>query len=180
VTTQSLDCLVKNSGLIKKVKISYAIFPISNTFTALVNFSVALIALMIVMLIVGQQFYWTLVLIVTIIPAVMLFSLGVGYILSSLFVFFRDIKHLYDVGITLWMYLTPIFYGAKQLGNETVTAIINANPMTHFVTAFRDLVQWGVIPSGMEFLICYAWAIGMFVLGYLIFRLNRKKYILYI
>ena len=180
ITMQSLNCLVSNSGLIKKVKISYSIFPVSNMFTALVNFGVAFIALIIVMLIVGQQFHWTILLTISIVPAVLLFSLGVGYILSSLFVFFRDVKHIYEVGITLWTYLTPIFYSANQLGGGIVTDIVSLNPMTHYVTAFRNIIQWGVVPSGIEYLICYAWAIGMLVIGYLIFKLNRRKYILYI
>ena len=179
ITNQSLYCLVSNSGLIKKVKISYAVFPLSNMFTALVNFGVAFIALLIVMIIVGQPFTWTMLLTVIILPAVMLFSVGIGFILSSMYVFFRDVKHLYEVFLTLWMYLTPIFYKADQLNSEMVSKVINFNPMTHYVEFFRSLVA-GTIPTGIEFLICYAWAIGMAVLGYMIFRLNRKKYILYI
>lgn len=180
VTTQSLDCLVSNADLIKKVKISYSIFPTSNMFTAFVNFGVAFIALLIVMLIVRQTFYWTILMTITIIPAVLLFSLGVGYILSSLFVFFRDVRHLYDVGITLWMYLTPIFYARDSLGGTLVSQVIGLNPLTVFVTAFRNVIQWGVVPSGMQYLIMYAWAFGMLTLGYFIFKLNRKKYILYL
>lgn len=182
VTTQSLGCLVSNSDLIKKVKISYSIFPMSNMFTALVNFGVAFIALIIVMLIVGQQFHWTLLLTILILPAVLIFSLGVGYALSSMFVFFRDVSHLYEVFMTLWMYLTPLFYSASSLGEDgtLVRNVIEFNPMTHYVSAFRSIVQWGQVPSGIEFLICYAWAIGALIVGYTIFKLNRKKYILYI
>ena len=58
--------------------------------------------------------------------------------------------------------------------------MINLNPMTVFVTAFRDIVQWGVVPNGITFLIMYGWAFGMLIIGYAIFRLNRRKYILYI
>lgn len=180
VTSQSLGCLVASSGLIKKTKLSYSVFPISNTFTALVNFGMSFIALIIVMLIVKQQFYWTILLTVTIVPAVTLFALGIGFVLSSLYVFFRDIKHLYSVGMTLWQYLTPLFYTASALGGGAVLKIINLNPMTHYVTAFRDIIQNGVVPSGIEFLIMYGWAIGMVLFGYLVFRLNKRKYILYI
>lgn len=180
VTTRSLTCLVGNAGLIKKVKISYSIFPISNMFTALVNFGVAFIALIIVMLIVGQPFYWTILMTVTIVPAVLLFSLGIGFALSSLYVFFRDIKHLYEVFITLWTYLTPIFYTANSLNSATIQKVIGLNPMTQFVTAFRSVIQWGVVPSWQSYLICYSWAFLMLAIGYAIFKLNRKKYILYI
>lgn len=180
ITAQSLECLVSNSDLIKKVKISYAIFPVSNMFTALVNFGVAFIALLFVMLIVGQTFHWEIVFIITLLPAVLLFSLGVGFVLSSMFVFFRDIKHLYDVFLTLWMYMTPIFYNISMFeGRDLVVNVITINPMYQYVTMFRNMIG-GVIPSATTYLIAYAWAIGMVLIGYTIFKLNRKKYILYI
>ncbi len=180
ITSQSLTSMVTNSGLIKKVKISYSVFPISSMFTALVNFGVSFVALIIIMLIVKQPFHWTIILTITIVPAVLLFSLGIGFVVSSLYVFFRDIKHLYEVFLTLWMYLTPLFYTASSLKNETITKIIGLNPMTHFITAFRNIIQWGTIPSGLEFLICYAWAVAMLLIGYTIFKLTKKKFILYI
>ena len=180
VTSQSLTCIVGNAGIIKKTRISYSVLPLSNTFTALVNFSFSFIALIIVMLIYKQQFYWTILLTLTIVPAVTLFSLGIGYFLSSLYAFFRDIKHIYSVGLTLWQYLTPIFYTATAIGSATATKIINLNPMTVYVTAFRDIIQWGTIPSGITYLIMYGWAFGLLAFGYLVFKLNRRKYILYI
>jgi len=180
ITTQSLGSMVSSAGLIKKVKISYSIFPIANMFTALVNFGLSFISLIIVMLFVHQTFHWTILLTAAIIPAVLLFSLGIGFALASLYVFFRDVKHLYEVFLTLWMYLTPMFYSITMLKDNFIAKIIQLNPMTYFVNAFRNIIQWGVVPSIQEFLIMYAWAFLMLLLGYAIFKLNRKKYILYI
>lgn len=180
ITSQSLTSMVSNSGLIKKVKISYSVFPMSNMFTALVNFGVSFIALIIIMLIVKQTFYWTIVLTITIVPAVLLFSLGIGFVLASLYVFFRDVQHLYNVFLTLWMYLTPLFYTPSSLNSVKIAKVIAINPMTKFVTAFRNIIQWGTIPSGCDYLICYAWASAMLIIGYCVYRFSRKKFILYI
>lgn len=180
ITTQSLGSMVNSAGLIKKVKISYSIFPIANMVNALVNFGLSFIALIIVMLFVKQTFHWTILMTVTIIPAVLLFSLGIGFALASLFVFFRDVRHLYEVFITLWMYLTPMFYSVSMLKNDFIVKIVGLNPMTHYITAFRDIIQWGNIPSIQEFLIMYGWAFLMLIIGYAIFKCNQKKYILYI
>lgn len=180
ITTQSLGSMVGSAGLIKKVKISYSVFPIANMFTALVNFGLSFIALIIVMLFVKQQFHWTILLTIGILPAVLLFSLGIGFALACMYVFFRDVKHLYEVFLTLWTYLTPMFYSVSILKDNFIGKIINLNPMTHYITAFRDIIQWGAIPSIQEFLIMYGWAFLMLAIGYAIFKLNRKKYILYI
>ncbi len=180
ITTQSLTCLVGNSGILKKTKVAYSVLPMSNTFTAIVNFFFSFISLIFVMLIVKQPFHWTILMTVVILPAIVMFSLGIGYFLASLYTFFRDIKHFYSVGLTLWQYLTPIFYTATTIGGGIAMKVINLNPMTVYVTAFRDIIQQGVIPSGINFLIMYGWAFGMLLFGYLVFKLNRKKYILYI
>ena len=171
---------MNHAGLIKKVKISYSVFPISNTLTALVNFGLSFIALALVMLILNQPFYWSMLMTITILPAILLFSLGIGFALASMFVFFRDVKHLYEIFLTLWMYLTPMFYSISMISNKFIAKIINLNPMTHFVTMFRNIVQWGTIPNIQEFLIVYGWAFLMLVVGYTIFKLNKRKYILYI
>lgn len=179
-TSQSLTSIVGNSGLIKKVKISYSVFPISNTLLSLVNFGLSFVALIAIMLFEKQKFYWTMTLTVTIIPALLFFSLGLGLILASLYVFFRDIKHIYSVAITLWMYLTPLFYTVDGLKNPTIMKFIEINPMTQFVTMFRDMIQWGSVPSWGTYLYVYAFGLGMWGIGYLIYRLLRKKFILYI
>ena len=179
-TTQSLTSIVGNAGLIKKVRISYSVFPISNTCLSLVNFGMSFIALIGIMLFEKQQFHWTMVLTLTIIPAVLMFSLGIGLILASLYVFFRDIKHMYSVALTLWTYLTPLFYTASSLKNSAIAKIVELNPMTQYVTMFRDIIQWGNVPSWGTYLYVYAFALAMWGIGYLIYRLLRKKFILYI
>ena len=183
-TTSSLTCMVSNYDLITKTRIPYAVFPISNVLSSTVNFLFSLIALVIVMLVrmsAGVMFHWTMILIIFAwLPAILFFSAGISFILSVVYVRFRDIKHLYGVFLTLWMYSTPVFYSidALKLDKSYLTAM-NFNPMLHYLQSFRDLVN-GTIPSGKEFLICYGVGLGCLGLGYLIFRLSRKRLLLYI
>ena len=183
-TTSSLTCMVGNYDLLTKTRIPYAVFPISNVLSSTVNFLFALIALVIVMLVrmsAGVMFHWTMILIIFAwLPAILFFSTGLSFVLSVVYVRFRDIKHLYGVFLTLWMYLTPVFYSidALKLDKSYLTAM-NFNPMLHYLQSFRDLVN-GTIPSGKEFLICYGVGLGCLGLGYLIFRLSRKRLLLYI
>lgn len=183
-TTSSLTCMVNNYDLLTKTRIPYAVFPISNVLSSTVNFGFSLIALVIVMLVrmsVGVTFHWTMILIIFAwLPAILFFSAGISFVLSVVYVRFRDIKHLYGVFLTLWMYSTPVFYSLDKmnLGKGYLTAM-SFNPMLHYLQSFRDLVN-GTIPSGKEFLICYGVGLGCLGLGYLIFRLSRKRLLLYI
>lgn len=183
-TTSSLTCMVNNYDLLTKTRIPYAVFPISNVLSSTVNFGFSLVALVIVMLVrmsKGVMFHWTMILIIFAwLPAILFFSAGISFILSVVYVRFRDIKHLYGVFLTLWMYSTPVFYSLDKmnLGKGYLTAM-SFNPMLHYLQSFRDLVN-GTIPSGKEFLICYGVGLGCLGLGYLIFRLSRKRLLLYI
>lgn len=183
-TTSSLTCMVGNYDLLTKTRIPYAVFPISNVLSSTVNFGFSLVALVIVMLVrmsAGVTFHWTMILITFAwLPAILFFSAGISFILSVVYVRFRDIKHLYSVFLTLWMYSTPVFYSLDKMNlDKSYLTAMSFNPMLHYLQSFRDLVN-GTIPSGKEFLICYGVGLGCLGLGYLIFRLSRKRLLLYI
>lgn len=183
-TETSLTCMVNNYDLLTKTRVRYMIFPLSQNVSALVNLGFSTIALIILMLACipqGVQFHWTmLMMVVPWLPAMFLFSFGMSLVLSAIYVRFRDIKHLYEVFLTLWMYATPLFYSLEGLNlGSTAGTIMKLNPMYHYVTYLRQLLM-GVVPSGRTHLICYGVGILMFIIGFIIFRLSRKKFILYI
>ena len=183
-TTSSLECMVNNYDLFTKTRIPYSVFPISNVLSSTVNFLFSMIALVFVMLArmsAGVTFHWEMLLIICAwLPSILLFSPGISFILSVIYVRFRDIKHLYEVFLTLWMYMTPVFYSIKSLNlKESYVKAMSFNPMLYYLQSFRSLLT-GNMPSGQTFLICYGVGIGLFIVGYIIFRLSGKKLLLYI
>ena len=107
------------------------------------------------------------------------FSLGLGLILASLTVFFRDIEHLYTVFVSAWIYMTPIIYPENILTNS-LKMIMKLNPMYYFVTYFRDLVMYNTIP-GLGFnLVCMAFSLIFLLIGLAVFKKCQDRFILYI
>lgn len=149
-TIQSLPSIVQNRGLLTKNKMSYNVFPLSYTVSALVNFGFSFIALLGVMFVVWLQgqavFSLNIFLVLVMLPALFLFCYGLSLVLSALYTFFRDIQHFYNVFLTLWMYLTPIFYSVSAFENDSsflskfMSTIIHINPMYYFVEYFRAVV----------------------------------------
>lgn len=181
-TETSLGSIVYNADLIKKVKISYEVFPVSNMFSGLVNFFFSFIALIVVIIVrpnisLSLGLLWTVVYL----PSILLFSLGIGFVLCSLYVYFRDVKHLYNVICTLWMYITPVFYTMESLNLKKgmVNTIMTINPMRLYVDVFRGIVMEGVLYWKI-LLICYAIGIVMATIGVIFFRLTKRKFILHI
>ena len=195
-TTQSLTSIVNNRGLLTKNKISQFVFPIANNLGAVVNFAfsmVALLGVMVVVSIVNHQsaFSFTLLLVFLMLPALFMFSFGLSLILSSLYVFFRDIQHFYTVFLTLWTYLTPIFWKMDSLeGNpifkDLLSLVVNLNPMFHFVEYFRDIVYRcacegiGVLESFATLGILYLIGLAFVGVGTLVFSLTRRNFIYHI
>lgn len=182
-TVTGLRCMVDNYSLITKTRIPYYVFPTSHLLSATINFGFSFIALIIVMLIripKGVIFHWTMTLtLVPFLPALMMFSLGIALFLATLYTRFRDIKHLYGVLLTLWTYLTPLFYTENILPKE-VKAALQFNPMYHFVTYFRSIIQHGVVPDWKSHLIIYGCGIISLLIGTLVFAKNKKSFILFI
>ena len=183
-TSNALPCMVRNYDLLSKTKLVHEIFPISNVLSAVVNFFFSLLALFVVMLFFlnkGMSFHWTILMtLVPFLPFLMLFSLGVSFILSTIYIRFRDIQHIYSVVLTLWMYLTPLFYSINMIqGHQTATKILKLNPMYHYVLYFREILM-GTVPSLEMHAITAAWGVGMCLVGFLFFHFSKKKFLLYI
>ena len=178
-TSSAMYSIIESAPLIKKIRIEKLIFPIEKVLFAGVNYLLSLIAVAVVLfyfhIAPTVNIFWIILLLLY----VVVFSAGLGMLLSALSVFFRDVTHLWDVVITAWTYATPLFYPVTILPNWMLT-VEACNPMYHYVTYFRQIFLYGTTPSLMENLICLAFGIASFAIGYAIFRKLEGKFILYV
>lgn len=183
-TNGALQSIVNNRGLLTRVKIDSYLFPLSSTLSSLVNFAFSMIALLLIML--GMQlfgghdiFSFRILTVFLMIPAFVLFEYGIGLFLSALYVFFRDIKYLYSVFLTLWTYITPIFYKPDTVIKAGTFAgnIIKLNPMYYFVRFFRDAMYmgWSEYPV-QDLLVLYGLGIASVFIGIVTFKLLKKHF----
>jgi len=111
---------------------------------------------------------------------VFVFSLGLGLWLSAITVFFRDVQYLWGVFISMWMYLTPLFYPVSIIPEEYQELYKNANPMYGYIEQFRDIVLHAKFPQTDSILIGFGTAILVLVLGAWYFNKKQDEFILYI
>lgn len=178
-TSTAMGSILESAPLIKKVRVAKVIFPIEKVLFQLVNFAISLIAVVIVMLYFRIVPSWHLILLPVLLLFMLLFSAGLGMLLSALAVFFRDVCHLWSVVITAWTYATPLFYPINMLP-DWMQAAEAYNPMYHYVTYFRDILMWNTMPGLREQLVCFAMALITFVVGLVVFKATEKKFILYV
>jgi ABC-2 type transport system permease protein len=178
-TTDSLMSIPNSSGLIKKVYIPKYLFPIEKCLFACVNALFSFAAVVIIMPLLGVTLQVTVLLFWIPIVEVVLFSVGLGLILSALNVFFRDIEHLYSVLTQAWLYLTPILYPAEALP-ESARWFLLVNPMYYYIDYFRKVVMYGMLPDVRLNIICLMYALGACIVGLVVFKQTQDKFILHI
>lgn len=187
-TTASMGAILGSAPLIKKVHIPKYIFPLEKCIFASVNFMFSMIAVIIVMLLNPLlnggnviQPTWSMLLFPVPVIYCFLFSLGIGLLLSSCTVFFRDVLHLYGVFLTMLNYLTPIIYPISLLEeHHTILTIVKLNPLYHFVDYFRSIMLYGQIPDWKANVTCIVLCIVALVAGLLLFKKTQDKFILHI
>jgi len=178
-TNQALSSITGNAGLITKVYVPKYIFPVSKVISGCINFGFSLIALFVIVLWNGLLPNWYYFMLPFAVICMVMFSMGMGFILSSMMVYFRDTQFLYGIVLTLWTYLTPLFYPESILSDKAMM-IMEFNPMYHFIRYIRDIILYGHLPSVRAHLICVIFAVASLAIGSLIFKKAQKNFILYI
>ncbi|MFE4712014.1 ABC transporter permease [Paenibacillus sp. NPDC056722] len=171
--------LIENGSLIKKVYTPKYIFPLSKIFFSLVNMSFSLIAILIITIFMGYNLPLTSVLFFIPILFVFLFSIGIGLILSSLTVFYRDILHIYGIFLSLLSFFSATFYPIEIIP-ETYRFFVELNPIYVFIYYFRTLVLDGQLPDLKLNVLAITYCLVSLLLGYKIFKKNENKIVLFV
>lgn len=178
-TQAALTSITGSASLITKVYIPTYVFPIAKVLSSCINLCFSTLALYIIIFLQGMSINIYHLLIPVMYVMLICFAVGIGLILSSLMVYFRDTQFLYGVVIVLWMYLTPLFYPVDIIPAEWM-GIYSLNPMYQYVTFFRTLVLDGAMPSLQCFGFCAGYAVLFLLIGYGVFRKLKRNFILYI
>ena len=171
--------ILGNSSLITKVYMPKYIYPISRVLSSCVNFFISFLPLLLVMGITGLWPTKAFLLVPVGLIPVILFCIGMSFMLSTSMVFFRDTQFLWGVVSLLWMYLTPIFYPITIIP-ENILGVFVCNPLYQFITFLRTVLLQGISPNPEAYFACFTWGIGIFLLGAFLFKKNQDRFILYL
>ncbi len=155
-TSQGMQAIVGRGDLLRKLKFPKYIVVVSSTVSALINLVISLFVVLIFMIVNGVEFRPTILLFPLVVVELYIFALGIAFLLSTMFVRFRDIGHIWDVIMQAWFYATPIIYPLTQLINvgwlSVAKLVLMLNPITQIIQDARYLVVttqtetiWGLV-----------------------------------
>lgn len=173
-TRSAMTSIVDNKTLIIRTKLPKETFILSRIYTAFVNFLYTLVPLVGIMIFFKVRVGWKVVLIVPDLLLLMIFSIGIGYILAVMYVFFADIKHLYGIIMTILMYMSAIFYPADSLPNF-MKVVVSYNPIYLSIDIARHVMQYGAFPYYTEWVKLVIYAVATFVFGIVLYRKKENQ-----
>jgi ABC-type polysaccharide/polyol phosphate export permease len=165
----SVLSLTGNSNLVQKVYFPREIFPFSAVIVCLVDFAIGSVVL------VALMFYYELapgpsILLLPVVVMVHLaFTAGIALLLAMSNLFYRDIKYLFEVVITVWMFATSVVYPLESVGGR-LGQFLALNPMTQIVEAYRSILLYGRMPDPVALGATAAVAFCLFFASWLIFH----------
>lgn len=177
-TAQALGSIVSNGSLLNKVKLPVSVFPISIIIANTFQLTVGMLPLLIMVTIfLSPHLSSSLNIIAIPLPllALILISTGIGFLTSSLYVFFRDLPFFYELVQFVLMLSSPIFYPAAIV-DPKIRTVLELNPLSPVIESLRQIVLSGNSPD--LFLIVRALLSGIIILGigWICFNWLRPKF----
>lgn len=178
-TKGGMSALTSNASIFTKINVPKYLFLLSKNVSAVINFGLTLVVFFLFAAIDGVTFGWHFLMLVYPVLYLIVFNVGVGLILSAMYIFFRDTKYLYDVFTLLLHYCSAIFYRVDSYP-EKIQAIFLCNPVYLAIKYVRVITLDGNIPSFRYHLLMLGWAIAMVGIGALIYKKCNHKFLYYV
>lgn len=178
-TSQGMTSLVGNAGIFTKVNVPKYLFLFSKNVQTLINFGLTLCVFLVFCVIDQITFTWKFVCLIYPVVLLLLFNIGVGLVLSALFVFFKDIQYLWSVFTMLLMYMSAIFYTIDNY-SLMVRNLFLVNPVYLFIRYFRKIVIEATIPTVWFHLLMLADVVIVLGLGCWMYKKYNAKFLYYV
>ncbi|MDE6913076.1 MAG: ABC transporter permease [Lachnospiraceae bacterium] len=178
-TSQGMTSLMGNASIFTRVNIPKYLFLFSKNVQTLINFGLTLIVFFTFCILDGVAITWKFLFLLYPIITLLLFNIGLGLILSALFVFFRDIQYLWSVFTLLLMYLSAIFYTIDQYP-YAVQCLFLLNPVYLYIRYFRKIVLEAAIPSLSFHLLILVYVLASLRLGFWMYKKYNTRFLYYV
>ncbi|MBQ6914270.1 MAG: ABC transporter permease [Kiritimatiellae bacterium] len=168
-TNHGMSSLYSNASIFTKVNVPKYLFLFAGSVQTLINFALTLLVFFVFCAFDHVEFTWKFVLLAYPVVTLMLFNVGMGLVLSALFIFFRDIDYLWRVFLQLLMYGSAIFYTIDRFPPEMQLAFA-CNPLYRHIAYFREVVLGGCVPSLETHLTLAGFALASLIAGMYMYK----------
>ena len=175
VLNRAPGLILSNVNFVKKVVFPLEILPGIVMGAALFHSLVSVCVLLGVFLVIKGFLHWTILFAPIVLLPLVVFTLGIAWLLASLGVFLRDVGQTINIVTMVMMFLSPVFYPITALP-EVYRPWILCNPLTFIIEQTREVLVWGHQPNWIGLAIYGLISIVIAWLGYSWFQQTRKGF----
>lgn len=181
-TMSGMNAIISRGDMIRKVSIPKYTIVVSTTASALVNFCLNMVVVVIFMVLGDVPFRANLIFVPIFVLELVLFCIGVSFLLAALYVKYRDFSHIWEVTLQILFYATPIIYSLAIVPTK-LQKIVSLNPLTQIFQDIRSVMitpatvtTRQVFNSQLGRLLPFLIVLATLVLGAWYFRHNSRKF----
>ncbi|MCD7975344.1 MAG: ABC transporter permease [Phascolarctobacterium sp.] len=178
-TSGGMSALLSNADIFSKINVPKYLFLLSKNVSAIISFCIMICIFFIFCLMDGLMPTWKYILLIYPVLCLIVLNIGIGMILSALFIFFRDIGYLYDIFKMLLMYTSAIFYSVDAFSPD-VQWVFLVNPLHVIIKYFRLIVINNSIPSVEYHILMAVYALLALAIGSYIYKTRNHKFLYYV
>lgn len=171
----AVSSLTSNSNLVTKIYFPREIFPFSAVIVALVDAAIGAVVLIALMAWYGIGGGWTVLLVPVVILVHVMFTAAVALLLAMGHLFFRDVKYLFDIVVSVAMFATSVVYPVERVGGVT-GQILALNPVNIIIEAYREVLLRGVLPAAGPFVGAAAFSAVLLLAAWLLFHRGERTF----
>jgi ABC-2 type transport system permease protein len=175
---QAMDALIAGAGVMRKVYVPSAVFPLASVVANLANFLLCIAVIPVTLALLGAGVTLRPFELVAGIVGLVGFTAGLSLALAALHLFFRDVRPFFEAVLLLWFYATPIVYPTDALPDGVVRWLM-LNPLYWIVTVVRGGVCVAVVPTSATVVACMGMGLATFLLGWRLYVKVENRFHLY-
>lgn len=175
VVRQAVKSVTAGGRLILNTAFPRTLLPLASVITAFKRFLPTIAVYVPVHIAVGRPVGPELLWLLPIFALFLVIAAGLAMLVAALQVYFRDLKNFLQYGLRVWLYASPILYLASEVPDR-YKAILVVNPLSGLLTAWSDVIDRGLTPSGWAFAVGGAWAVVLFAAGALFFVSREREF----
>jgi teichoic acid transport system permease protein len=172
---QAVKSVTGGGRLILNTAFPRALLPLSSVITAFMRFLPCVFIYVPVHLISRLPIDTSLLWVFPLIALLLILASGMAMLVAAGQVYFRDLKNFLPYVLRVWLYASPVLYFASEVPSK-YEPILKINPLGGLLTAWSDVINQGVAPSGESLLLACGWAFAIFVAGALFFISREREF----
>lgn len=182
-TSLSLSSIVSRGEIIRKIRIPRWTIVISSSISALINLFLSLVIVGIFMIIKHVDLHTSALLFPLVLVQLYIFSLGLAFLLATLYVKYRDVSYIWEVVLQAAFYITPVIYPLSLITNVYYQKLLLLNPVAtavqdgrYTIVSHQTTTTSAIIHSPWVLLIPYVLSVLFLVAGVLYFKKEAKNF----